>query len=140
MGLDELRAQHRRLLASLSGLLVDSTDAIAWARYAESLTRHLVLEEEHLVPPLTAFLPRETGPIAVLVEDHATIRQALDDLSATRSATSAGRLMDLFRQHCAKEEELLYPFAESHLSPEDLARLGSASSSPSSGSAKRDDH
>jgi hemerythrin-like domain-containing protein len=89
-------------------------------------------EEEFLFPALEeAGIPREAGPIGVMLQEHQTGREfiakmsaSLDDLykagidakSAFKKAAES--YIQLLRQHIDKENNVLFPMAEKRLSQE----------------------
>ena len=99
-------------------------------------------EEECLFPKLVERgLPREVGPLAVMLGEHdqgraavRSMRAALDalehgDLAATaRFAAHARAYVELLRDHIAKENGVLFPMADGMLGPADqsdvLAKFG----------------
>jgi len=140
-----------KVLADLEGLLDDfltnaevpDSSKQALRDIADFLARGLILhikkEDDGLFPALEKFLPRGAGPLAVMLEEHREITQlylglrdgvaGLDQSRAT-SAPSAVRIRDngrplihLLRAHLSKEERILFPFAEGHLSEEDDRRI-----------------
>jgi hemerythrin-like domain-containing protein len=98
--------------------------------YADGL--HHGKEEGILFPAMVeAGLPREGGPIAVMLQEHDIGREhvaTLLGLAGTRIAWSpedreevfiaARGYVDLLTSHIRKEDEVLYPMAERRLSPE----------------------
>ncbi|MGC4117462.1 MAG: hemerythrin domain-containing protein [Myxococcales bacterium] len=81
--------------------------------------------------------PKDSGPIAVMLHDHDAGRalvtemdelsrrpQAWSDAEAARVAEAASRFATLLRDHIRKEDRILYPMAEEHLSPQALDALG----------------
>ncbi len=102
---------------------------------AKDLVLHIRKEDYGLFPALERFLSREQGPIAVMLHEHAEITQAfegfragVDALEQDRSTggKAAVRIRDCGRRliqelgsHLFKEERVLFPFAEGHLTPED---------------------
>jgi len=103
--------------------------------FAQDLILHIQKEDQALFPALEKFLPREQGPLAVMLHEHHEITEAyrglregvavLDQHPAT-NGPAAGRIRDhgralihYLRTHLFKEERVLFPFAEGHLSQED---------------------
>jgi hemerythrin-like domain-containing protein len=94
-------------------------------------------EEKRLFPMLARLgLPTHVGPIAVMLEEHEIGRgeirkmgQAVDDAAsgepnAARTFADAARdYVSLLRDHIAKEDNILFPMAESVLRDEDRAEL-----------------
>ncbi len=111
----------------------DARSAVAFFRtFADSC--HHAKEEDALFPALVARgIPRENGPIAVMLDEHEIGRAAVramdeaidgasggDDPSLVRFVHSAREYIELLRQHIAKEDEVLFPMAEGVL--DDAAR------------------
>ena len=59
----------------------------------------------------------------MILDEHRTIR---DLLAVAPDSRGLDRLEGLLRSHFQKEEELLFPFAEAHLTPEELGSIGGA--------------
>jgi iron-sulfur cluster repair protein YtfE (RIC family) len=100
----------------------------AGAQLAAALATHAHLEDELLFVGLEPHLPREMGPLAVMRAEHEEIEGAL---AALEGATDAGRARALLarvvgtgREHFAKEEQVLFPLAESRLAAGELIELG----------------
>lgn len=96
---------------------------------------HRRKEEEILFPALGKHIGVEGGPIAVMLQEHATekgyvtdLRTAVDGAKAGEDTTEALRkaawgILDLLRAHIEKEDKILYPMAEKTLSSEEKADL-----------------
>jgi len=94
-------------------------------------------EEELLFPELEkAGLPKQGGPVGVMLAEHETGRrlvrqmkaaaEALDNKEegAARSFVQAARAyIDLLRQHIQKENQILFPLADQRLTAEQQAFL-----------------
>lgn len=94
-------------------------------------------EELRLFPMLQSRgLPTHVGPVAVMLEEHemgrAEIRKMDAELAgaehgerdaAKRFAEAAHNYVQLLRDHIAKEDNILFPMAESVLRDEDRAKL-----------------
>ncbi len=134
-----LRAQHQNILRLADALerVLDAgasagsldheavEDCVLFIRlYADAL--HHGKEEDLLFPELEAAgMPRDGGPIAVMLYEHAQgrayCRAMADALPAARSGdeqarrrlVDAGRsYIDLIRQHIAKEDHILFQVAD----------------------------
>jgi hemerythrin-like domain-containing protein len=83
--------------------------------------------------------PQEDGPIGAMLADHDQGRSLVSILSdrAEQSAPwgdserqqiseVARSFADMLRSHIEKEDEILYPMAEQHLTPEAYERVGEA--------------
>lgn len=98
---------------------------------------HHAKEEDLLFPAMEeAGIPREGGPIGVMLAEHEEGRacigrmvEAIRDLhqwggdGAVRFVANARRYTALLLNHIDKEDNVLYPVAEARLSPERLAKL-----------------
>ncbi|MFQ5718727.1 MAG: hemerythrin domain-containing protein [Acidobacteriota bacterium] len=102
-------------------------------RYADR--HHHAKEEAHLFPVLEQRgLPREGGPIGVMLAEHETGRALVGrmdaaaergtDGDAPRDFAAAGReLVDHLSRHIEKEEGVLFPMAEDLLDRQTLETL-----------------
>ena len=117
---DRLLVEHARLDASLERLLAAyrtgdrEAAAEAFGDFEDRLTDHFDLEERAVFPTFAEHEPREA---AELLAEHAAIRARLEelgvgvDLHATRLGAIEG-LAQLLREHAAREDRLLYPWAD----------------------------
>ena len=90
-------------------------------------------EEEALFPLLVRRgLPKEGGPVGVMLSEHELGRQLIREMEAAldetprnnaRFADAAGQYVSLLRQHIWKENNVLFQMAERLLSREDDAQL-----------------
>lgn len=99
----------------------------------KDLAAHIKKEDEGLFPSMARFLPKDSGPIAVMMEDHQDIadfgqrvKEGAESMTRKSSAEAAARIRDsgmslirIFRLHMMKEERILFPIAENLLSSED---------------------
>ena len=93
--------------------------------FASDLNHHFNMEEEVMFP---AFEAREAGhcnPTPVMIMEHTQMRNVLkqlrEDLEAKNKEHFFGlseTLMMTMQQHNMKEEQMLYPMAEQHLTAE----------------------
>lgn len=123
MGHCRLREEHeaaRRLLAQLGSGIDVRRDLAAL------LEAHFRFEEEEVLPLLATRLPIDTGPLAVVRDEHVTLLGLVSDLQGVDGDTldARRRLQTLLRSHFEKEEELLLPFAHQALTPQERERLG----------------
>lgn len=121
-----LAHDHREIDDGIGGGLegADGGDLDALTAAIGALRRHIYAEEELLFPPLRdAGL---VGPILVMVREHAQMWQLLDSLdellhadTVERDALRATRaeLFELLQRHNPKEETILYPQADTVLTP-----------------------
>jgi hemerythrin-like domain-containing protein len=124
MAFEGLLEEHGAVRRKIGQLLDQGTGSEACAELAALLERHIWREEEDLLPLVTPFLPTSTGPVPVILEEHREIRALAEALTSRADATVVRRLSELISPHFAKEEDLLFPFAQTHLSAEQLARFG----------------
>jgi regulator of cell morphogenesis and NO signaling len=133
-----LEEEHRQFdeeLATFRAGLVDGK----WLTLpgAQTLRRHIYLEEEFLFPEL-----RRSGleaPVMVMVREHGEIWSVLDTIEDAAAAAmdttlareACDRLSDLLAEHNLKEERILYPAADRLISPESAASLRTAVKSAS---------
>lgn len=143
--------QVERVLAELEGLLDDflttaevpDASKQALGDIADFLARDLALhikkENDGLFPALERFLLREAGPLAVMRDEHQDITRSYQGFSdgvsnldqhpasggpaAARIRDHGRALLRELRTHLFKEERVLFPFAEGHLSEEDDRRM-----------------
>jgi hemerythrin-like domain-containing protein len=94
-------------------------------------------EEELLFPALeNAGVSREGGPIGVLLQEHQQGREYVQNMNAALAQYAEGNrtaigefvktakaYTNLLNQHIDKENGVLFPFAETHLSEQERAKL-----------------
>ncbi|MBI3393064.1 MAG: hemerythrin domain-containing protein [Nitrospirae bacterium] len=143
----QLGDEHRRVWPLLDDLasIVDSlrsgsADEGSVRRCAEAVRKiedeldiHLLREEKILFPPLEAFLPRDSGPLAVMLAEHDDLRRdeaKMKELLAAGPGSSAAQLREValrfvgvLKAHIQKEDNILFPMAEMHLSASDKERI-----------------
>ena len=93
-----------------------------------ALEGHAKLEEELLFKNLESHIGPQ-GPLAVMRAEHDEIERSLESLPSIQELAQAQALLlkviEVARNHFAKEEQILYPIAQQTLSPENLSDLGS---------------
>jgi len=121
-----LEREHREIDASLE-LFRDGLDHGEWRTEsltagADALRRHIYLEEEFLFPALRAagFM----APVFVMLREHGEIWTRLDDIERAAAGTDTAAAQQTYRDlaalleaHNVKEEQILYPQADSALEP-----------------------
>lgn len=92
-------------------------------QFTNELTIHLDAEESILFPQFEQATGMTTGPTQVMRMEHEQMRSLLNDLSNALSSQSkdsflglSETLMVLMQQHNMKEEMMLYPMAQQHIS------------------------
>ena len=151
---ERLIEEHRKVEAVLGELeaVVDefltSTDVSAESLQtlagigeflSRDLVRHIQKEDTALFPALAKYLPAETGPVAVMLEEHAQITESfrglLEGLAHLNGCPTVGSfganevrdhgraLIQSLRGHVDMEEGELFPVAESHFSVWDDSQI-----------------
>jgi hemerythrin-like domain-containing protein len=136
--LDSLEVYVDRLAPNSSS---DTADLGRFTRFIRAFadTCHHGKEEDILFETMVANgMPRETGPIAVMLHEHEEGRQLVRTLTefAARSSEpgwsdadrrqirqAAHSYAELLRQHIQKEDGILYPMAVSRLDPATMADI-----------------
>jgi len=106
---------------------------VAFGRFRSSMLAHFDSEEKTLFPTFEAKTGMRMGPTQVMRMEHEQLRGLLDDaMNALQKADvddylgQADTLVIMMQQHNMKEENMLYPMCDQHLSaevPAVLARL-----------------
>ncbi len=108
----------------------ESTDHIKnlAAMLSAALATHANLEEELLFMNLEPHLGTQGGPLVVMRVEHNEIEGNLERLLSSDKYSETGslllRVVQVARQHFAKEEEILYPIAQQVLGEQTLIQLG----------------
>lgn len=151
--IDTLKKEHRAtetLLAILekvsermeTGQAVHPGDLNRILEFIRTFTDrcHHGKEEEILFPALLAAgLPKEGGPIGLMLMEHEAGRQFVAAMEEAMTRHVSGKAdagpewakqargyIAHLRQHIEKEDRVLFPMAEGRLSPEKLAELAEA--------------
>ena len=147
---ERLRKEHQHALKQLalldeaagrlaeSGYSADDHGVVREAvRFVNNEVRvHNEREEQYLFPEMERVIP-PNGPTAVMKTEHRMlwdtldrIEKALPDVSETSTREqlmelyqSASAVVQLLGNHIAKEDNILFPMAEAHLSTEQMQRL-----------------
>ncbi len=103
----------------LGAFATGDREAIAseWTRFDEALRAHLQAEEVHILPLFRAVDVDEAARIS---EDHAYFRDKLSELSVcvdlhVVSLPMAQELVERLRAHAAREDALMYRWADTYL-------------------------
>jgi len=112
MGFGHLVRDHQQARVLLASLVAHGPDEGTIESLADLLTRHMCDEEENLIPFVRGHLPTDTGPVSVILAEHDTQREILEELRRAPDAALINRFADLISSHFAKEEEVILPFAE----------------------------
>jgi len=147
---DELSHEHQAILTMIrvlgrmadrleAGTPVDPGDldrAVEFIRVFADKCHH-AKEEGHLFPEMEkAGIPRERGPIGVMLAEHVQGRAHVAAMAgavpgirkgereaAKAFAAGARGYGELLTQHIMKEDHILYPMADARLSPEQQSSL-----------------
>jgi hemerythrin-like domain-containing protein len=127
--LEELLHDHDHLRSQMSRLESGVPDPESLRRFFAELPVHAHLEDELLFAELESSLPPGDGPLAVMRAEHEQIESGLAGISSLSpgDADLPHRLRRLFavaRDHFAKEEQVLFAFAERLVERDRLVELG----------------
>jgi hypothetical protein len=103
-------------------------DAV-WSDFAAAVTAHLAFEERDILPSLRFAGADERALVRRLEEEHAAIRQLLQDLGVqiqlhTIRAGTVDVFLQIMRDHAALENERIYPWLEARERAMATARPG----------------
>lgn len=143
---DRFTSEHQvflRQLAFLESALDEPPEALAAIvrTLGGPLEAHAEAEEAFLFPDLYRFVGSDEGPVAVLTVEHRIIRDTVASLAAARDQSTARghaeRLIEVLRDHIAKEEEVVFPLASQLLGEERLRDLDADYAGPAARGARR---
>lgn len=131
---DALRAEHRELTARLDHLeqLLRAGAPLAplragAAQLTGALLSHAHIEDELLFSALESRIGAGNGPLAVMRAEHEEIDRGLAAIGARQDAGDVredlAQVIEVARQHFAKEDEVLFPMAEEVLDRGALEQL-----------------
>ena len=116
------------LAVASSGASVDQLKCVTRVLSA-AVETHAGLEEALLFPALEPHLGTG-GPLAVMRDEHADVKQALEQMEGIRDAGDGAervvRALHHLRDHFQKEESVLFSIARQILDDETQNRLGEA--------------
>ncbi len=99
---------------------------------------HFDKEEKALFPEFDNFMPRGSGPLAVMMEEHEVLRKTnavmqaavtrylnhADDAETRRTITENGmHFIGFLREHIYKEDNILFIMADMHLNADQEERV-----------------
>ena len=125
LALDHQRCDH--LFADMEDKagksLENSKDA--YKEFVNETEKHFQMEERVMFVEFEAKTGMTEGPTAMMRHEHTQMRQlmkqmgeAIEDNNKDRFFGLSETLMMLLQQHNMKEEQMLYPMAQQHLSAE----------------------
>ncbi|MBZ5535222.1 MAG: hemerythrin domain-containing protein [Acidobacteriia bacterium] len=141
---EELRQEHQSVLQLLNEMnrvlgSADTSDAVAWKPFFENaleffkrdVATHFKKEEDALFPALEKYVGRESGPIAVMLNEHQQHNSLLKELRESVAASDLTRVRSVWENfnpqltmHIVKEDSVLFPMAEHMLTEEEWSRVG----------------
>ena len=126
-----LTDDHRHcddLLANAEKAVAAGDFAVAqtlFEAFVSAMLTHFDVEEKVLFPTFEAKTGMSMGPTQVMRLEHAQMRSLLDELGTSLAAGQtedylgqAETLLIMMQQHNMKEENMLYPMCDQHLSAE----------------------
>ena len=121
--------QHKtcdNLLVEAEAVLVSKdwvSFAALWTKFEKETLHHFDLEEQTLFPAFEEQTGMTAGPTMVMRQEHAQIKAMLEQMTAAieqqdieRAMGSSESIMIFIQQHNMKEEQILYPMTDNHLS------------------------
>lgn len=119
-----LHRHHDDLFGRLQDAIASRTpDAHQiWHELEDSLRSHMDAEERYVLP---AFARTDRDEALALVREHSRIREQLLEVGIAIDLHEAGlpnKFVDLVREHAAREDKLLYRWADRELDPQLVAR------------------
>lgn len=137
--LEELRSDHQIILTQLDDLeavinqpAVDHQKVEEFLHFTETFAEpHHQKEEQVLFPALEKKgMPREGGPIGMMLWEHtakreylAKMREALKENNEDKLKENTQAMIALLREHIFKENNILYPCAQDLLTEQELAEI-----------------
>lgn len=106
--------------------------------FKRDIWAHFAKEEKALFPEMEKFIPREGGPIAVMLVEHEDLREAngkfqaalanlnkdINNAAAREIIRNEGdTIIDILQQHIHKEDNILFMMANMHLSDSQNERI-----------------
>lgn len=105
-----------------------ATAGVAFTNFSEAMLAHFDAEEAVLFPAFEARTGSRMGPTQVMRNEHAQMRELIEAAGAALLARDADdylgyaeTVLIMMQQHNMKEENILYPMCDSHLSGTDVA-------------------
>ncbi len=115
------------LFANMEDAVIKSIDSAkkAYEVFAEEAERHFQMEERVMFLEFEQKTGMTQGPTAIMRHEHAQMRNLIAEMGKAIEAKDKDKffgnsetLMILMQQHNMKEEQMLYPMAQQHLSAE----------------------
>ncbi len=96
-----------------------------WNQFVDAFENHIIFEEQILFPAFekAANLSPDNGPTAVMRMEHKQFKESIKNIESLILAEDndglldfADELMTQIQQHSMKEESIIYPLCDQHLS------------------------
>lgn len=107
-----------------AGSSLESARTLA-QEFVTDMQHHFAMEEQVMFPEFEKKTGMTQGPTEMMRQEHAQMRSlllqlmsAIDEKNSDRFFGTSETLMILLQQHNMKEEQMLYPMAQQHLSAE----------------------
>lgn len=134
----ELLGNHHRECDEFFAAIEQAIGAGDWAsasarfaQFEKAMQQHFDVEESILFPAFEARTGMTMGPTAVMRSEHAQIRELMSAAAESIAAHDAEEydgyaetMHIMTQQHNMKEENVLYPMCDQHLSAEASALIG----------------
>ncbi|MGF1910017.1 hemerythrin domain-containing protein [Vibrio kasasachensis] len=128
--IQEFMTQHHKtcdnLLVEAEAMLANkdwAAFAELWGKFEKETLHHFDLEEQILFPAFEEQTGMTAGPTMVMRHEHAQIKAmfeqmglAIEKQDIERAMGSSESIMIFIQQHNMKEEQILYPMTDNHLS------------------------
>ncbi|MGF1694377.1 hemerythrin domain-containing protein [Vibrio lamellibrachiae] len=128
--IQEFMTEHHKtcdnLLVEAEAVLANkdwSGFAALWGEFEKETLHHFNLEEQILFPAFEKQTGMTAGPTMVMRQEHAQIKSmfeqmalAIEQQDIERAMGSSESIMIFIQQHNMKEEQILYPMTDKHLS------------------------
>ncbi|PLY14661.1 hemerythrin domain-containing protein [Sulfurimonas sp. CVO] len=115
------------LFANMEDAVVKSIESAkdAYEEFAKEAEKHFQMEERIMFLEFEEKTGMTQGPTAIMRHEHAQMRNLIAEMGKALEAKDKDKffgnsetLMILMQQHNMKEEQMLYPMAQQHLSAE----------------------
>lgn len=128
--IQDFMTQHHKtcddLLVEAEAMLANkdwTAFATLWAKFEKETLHHFDLEEQILFPAFEEQTGMTAGPTMVMRQEHAQVKAMLEQMASAieqqdieRAMGSSESIMIFIQQHNMKEEQILYPMTDNHLS------------------------
>lgn len=149
--IEELIAEHREVIGELEVLelhlrqlekktSLEKADEDKLKEWLENFEKHIHIhidKEDHvLFTALEKYIPRNSGPLAVMEIEHRGVELHIEKLqkgikegivlqpgTLNEFCDNGFAMIDLLQAHLGKEEQILFPMANQVLTPEEKIRI-----------------